>query len=209
MPTGKSIPRPWGLEKRGKPGRLPSCSGGEGSVAYGRSYPAHTVCRFANGTRNVPDTWSRMQKMPLEDIDLETHRLGTAARSTRARTRVPPLPRPAVINSEVVFSEDVPLPAARSRRPFSRAQRILFPLLALTLAVVAACGIAELGLRVFAVTGGTTPTPWARSSSPTTSWAATASRTSSAASAAWSSTPWSSTMRTASAARGHRRAGPA
>ncbi len=63
-----------------------------------------------------------------------------------------PVPRAAVIGPVVLFSDGETWRAAsaqRSHRSSSRVRRVLFPLAALTLALITACGTVELGLRVF------------------------------------------------------------
>ncbi len=89
--------------------------------------------------------------MPLSnDLKFDANRLPATVPVSHGKSRITPLPRPAVINSEVVFSDDTTpfVPTPRSGR-LTAAWRILFPLLALGLGLLAACGMAELLLRAF------------------------------------------------------------
>ena len=76
--------------------------------------------------------------------------LATAVRASRRKIQTWPAPRRGHGLSAVSFDGETRSPAsARQRpRPSSPVRRIVFPLLAICLALVAACGIAELGLRI-------------------------------------------------------------
>ncbi len=84
------------------------------------------------------------------DTQLDANRIPITGRAPVGRPLTTPEPRGEVIGPEVVFSDGdtrYDRSGLRSHRP-SYMRRICFPLLAIGLGLVAACGVAELGLRI-------------------------------------------------------------
>jgi lysophospholipase L1-like esterase len=84
------------------------------------------------------------------EIQPDVDRLPATARTPLFSPRTAPIESPGLVNSEVIFADDEAgyvATVVRSRRPLSLARRTVFPLMAIALAIVSACGVAELALR--------------------------------------------------------------
>ncbi len=86
-----------------------------------------------------------------KDTQFEGNRLRRTVRAPLGKSPATAVPRAPIIGTSVAFTHgETPRDAFAQRSPRSSSplRRILFPLLAICLGLVVACGIAELGLRI-------------------------------------------------------------